>query len=173
MWLAEFPGDLAVKDLALPQLWLRSHVPLPFPKYLKPLPHQGRYTCSSFLQEVTSLGSLWVSFSAFSTVKDNFTEILSDHPIQNILFQLFPLWCSGNKSDQDLALPCLWCRTAAIALIWPLAWEPLAKNVALKEKKRKKQQQKVHFQSLLAPSLFFIVFLVLTAQIITLVHSLW
>ena len=48
----------------------------------------------------------------------------------------FPHWV------EDLALPWLWCRLAAVALIQPLAWElPHATCVALK---RKKKERKLH-----------------------------
>ena len=37
----------------------------------------------------------------------------------------------------------LWCRLAAAALIWPLAWElPYATGVALKRKKKSKSKKK-------------------------------
>ena len=48
----------------------------------------------------------------------------------------------GRRRISDLALPWLWCRPAAIALIRPLAWEPpYAAGAALKRQKRKKQNQ--------------------------------
>ena len=41
---------------------------------------------------------------------------------------------------KDLALPGLWRRPAAVALIQPLAWEsPYATGAALKRKKEKKK----------------------------------
>ena len=40
----------------------------------------------------------------------------------------------GHKYDSDLVLLWLWYRPAVAALIWPLAWEPLA----LKRQKKKK-----------------------------------
>ena len=41
---------------------------------------------------------------------------------------------------KDPALLWLWCRSAATALIWPLACElPCAANAALKKKKKKKK----------------------------------
>ena len=44
----------------------------------------------------------------------------------------------GRRCRLDLAL--LWQRPAAIALIWPLAWEsPYAVDVTLKKKKKKKK----------------------------------
>ena len=37
----------------------------------------------------------------------------------------------------------LWCRPAAVALIWPLAWEcPYAKGTVLKRKKEKERKDK-------------------------------
>ena len=43
----------------------------------------------------------------------------------------------------DLALPCLWRRPAATALIQLLAWElPCAAGVAQKKKKKKKKKKK-------------------------------
>ena len=52
-----------------------------------------------------------------------------------------PLSCGvGCRLGSDLALPWLWCRLAATALIRPLAWEPpCAKDMALKEQKKKKK----------------------------------
>ena len=42
---------------------------------------------------------------------------------------------------KDLVL--LWCRPAAVAPIWPLAWElPYATGVALKSKKKGKEGRK-------------------------------
>ena len=42
----------------------------------------------------------------------------------------------GRRHGWDLALPWLWCRPAAIALIQHLAWEPLyVVGVALKRQK--------------------------------------
>ena len=43
----------------------------------------------------------------------------------------------GGRHDSDPALLWLWCRPAAVAPIWPLAWEPpYATGVGLKRKKR-------------------------------------
>ena len=43
----------------------------------------------------------------------------------------------GSRGGLDQALLWLWCRLAAVALIWPLAWElPHAVGVALKRKKK-------------------------------------
>ena len=47
------------------------------------------------------------------------------------------------RHGSDLALLWLWCRPAAVALIQPLAWEPLyAAGVALKRQKTKKRKEK-------------------------------
>ena len=47
----------------------------------------------------------------------------------------------GRRCCSDLALLWLWYRLAAIALIRPLAWEPLcAAGVALKGQKKKKKR---------------------------------
>ena len=44
----------------------------------------------------------------------------------------------GHRLGLDLALPWLWCRPAATALIQPLAWEPpYAMEAALKKPKEK------------------------------------
>ena len=44
---------------------------------------------------------------------------------------------------KDLALLWLWCRSAAIALIRPLAWEPpYAESEALKKETKKKERKK-------------------------------
>ena len=49
----------------------------------------------------------------------------------------------GHKRSSDLVWLWLWCRLAAIALIWPLVWElPYATGVALKSKKKKRQKKK-------------------------------
>ena len=61
---------------------------------------------------------------------------------------------------KDLALPWLWCRPAATALIHPLAWEPLyaymLHSMALKRPKKKKNSlgqrlHAVHSSCYLAP----------------------
>ena len=45
----------------------------------------------------------------------------------------------GHSWGMDPVLPWLWCRLAAAAPIWPMAWElPYAAGVALKRKKKKK-----------------------------------
>ena len=52
------------------------------------------------------------------------------------------IWCCrkcsvGHRRSSDLALLWLWCRSAAAALIQPLAWElPYATGVILKRKKK-------------------------------------
>ena len=52
----------------------------------------------------------------------------------------------GRSSGSDPALLWLWCRLAAIAPIWPLAWEPpYAVGVALiSQKKKKKNKEKAN-----------------------------
>ena len=48
----------------------------------------------------------------------------------------------GCRYGSDLALLCLWCRLAAVALIRPLAWEPsYAVDAALKRQKDKKKKK--------------------------------
>ena len=48
----------------------------------------------------------------------------------------------GHRRGSDPALPCLWCRPAAAALIRPLTWEPpYVAGVALKRQKKKKEFQ--------------------------------
>ena len=48
----------------------------------------------------------------------------------------------GLRHGSDLALLRLWCRLAAAALIWPLAWElPYAPGWALKKKTKKKKKR--------------------------------
>ena len=47
----------------------------------------------------------------------------------------------GRKHSLDLALLWLWHRAAAVALIRPLAWEPLyAMGAAPKKEKKKKKK---------------------------------
>ena len=49
----------------------------------------------------------------------------------------------GRRYGSDPALLWLWCRSAAVALIGPLAWElPYAMGAALKNKQTNKQQKK-------------------------------
>ena len=49
---------------------------------------------------------------------------------------------------EDLELLWLWCRPAATAPIWPLAWEPLyAVGAALKRQKKKNQLPKLRYVS--------------------------
>ena len=48
----------------------------------------------------------------------------------------------GCKHSSDLALLGLWCRLAAAALLWPLAWElPKATGAALERQKKKKKKK--------------------------------
>ena len=58
----------------------------------------------------------------------------------------------GCKRGSDLALLWLWCRLAAAAPIWPLAWEPPhAMGEAIKRQKKKKKAyiiSKMYFESL-------------------------
>ena len=47
---------------------------------------------------------------------------------------------AGHRCGSDPSLLWLWCRSTAVALIRPLAWEPpYAAGVALKSKKKKKK----------------------------------
>ena len=67
----------------------------------------------------------------------------------------------GHRCGSDLALLWLWCRLAAVALIQPLAWEPLyAVGVALKrwEKKKKEMQFKFFNSIFLRLCIFFFFF---------------
>ena len=49
----------------------------------------------------------------------------------------------GHRHGSDLALPWLWHRPEATALIGPLGWEPpYATAVALKRQKKKKERDK-------------------------------
>ena len=51
----------------------------------------------------------------------------------------------GHRRSSDPALLWLWCKLAAIALIWSLAWEPLyATGATLKRQKKKKEKKKRH-----------------------------
>ena len=55
----------------------------------------------------------------------------------------------GHRYGSDPALLWLWCRTAATALIGPLAWEPPhAVGTALKrQKKKKKKRERINIQN--------------------------
>ena len=49
----------------------------------------------------------------------------------------------GRRCGSDLALLWLWCRSATVAPIRPLAWEPpYAAGAALKRQKTNKQKKK-------------------------------
>ena len=49
----------------------------------------------------------------------------------------------GRRCGSDPVLLWLWCRTAAVALIQPLVWEPpYAAGTALKRQKEKKRKEK-------------------------------
>ena len=49
----------------------------------------------------------------------------------------------ARRRGSDLALLRLWCRSAAVAPIRPLAWEPpYAAGAALKSKKKKKKKKR-------------------------------
>ena len=52
----------------------------------------------------------------------------------------------GRKHSSDPSLLWLWCRTAAAALIGPLAWEPpYAADAALKRKNKKTTKKRMQF----------------------------
>ena len=52
---------------------------------------------------------------------------------------------TGHTCNLDLALLWLWHRSAAAALIWPLAWEiPYPAGAALKSKQTNKQTECIH-----------------------------
>ena len=49
----------------------------------------------------------------------------------------------GCRCSSDLALLWLWCRPAAAAPIWPLAWKlPCAAGVAFKKKRRRRKEKR-------------------------------
>ena len=49
----------------------------------------------------------------------------------------------GHRCGPDPALLWLWYRSAAVALIRPLAWElPYAEGVAIKRKKKEKEKER-------------------------------
>ena len=55
--------------------------------------------------------------------------------------------CVGRRFGLDLALLWLWCRSAAAALIWPLAWDlPYAAGSTLKRKENKNPKNKNNHQ---------------------------
>ena len=48
------------------------------------------------------------------------------------------------RDGSDLEWLWLWCRPAAVAPIWPLAWEPpYALEAALEKAKKKKKKKKI------------------------------
>ena len=48
---------------------------------------------------------------------------------------------AGHRLGLDLMLPGLWCWMAAVALIWPIAWEPpYVLDVALKKQEKKNKK---------------------------------
>ena len=46
----------------------------------------------------------------------------------------------GHRYDSDSALPRLWCRLVAVALIRPLAWEPPYGRCCPKKTKKEKKK---------------------------------
>ena len=61
--------------------------------------------------------------------------------------------CVGCRRGSDLAL--LWVWLAAIALIWPLDWEPsYAMGVVLKRPKKKKKKERKYLTSCLVLKVF-------------------
>ena len=53
------------------------------------------------------------------------------------------LWCRSQQHGWDLVMLWLWCRLAATAPTWTLAWElPYAVDVALKKTKKKKERER-------------------------------
>ena len=64
----------------------------------------------------------------------------------------------GRRRGSDPALPWLWRRLVAMALIRPLAWDPLyAESVALekakRQKKKKKKKKKEDINLIYSPSM--------------------
>ena len=59
------------------------------------------------------------------------------------------LWYIGRRRGSDMVLLWLWCRPAATAQIWPLAWElPHATGAALKTKKKGKNPTHICFKEM-------------------------
>ena len=55
------------------------------------------------------------------------------------------LWCRLQRQLSAPVLLWLWCRSAAVAPIQPLAWElPYAMGIALKRPKKKKKKKETH-----------------------------
>ena len=72
----------------------------------------------------------------------NPTSIHEDVSLIPGLAQWVAVSCGvGRRHGSDLALLCLWRKSAATASIQPLAWElPFAMGVALKKKKREREK---------------------------------
>ena len=52
----------------------------------------------------------------------------------------------GRRCSSDSVLLWLWCRPAAVALIWSLAWEPpYTAGVALKKKQQQQKKKQKNF----------------------------
>jgi len=57
---------------------------------------------------------------------------------------------AGCRCSSNLVLLILWCKLAAAALIWPLAWElPCVTGMALKRPKKKKKRKEMQSISIL------------------------
>ena len=71
------------------------------------------------------------------------TKVWSLASLTGLKIQLcYELWCRSQTQIRSQLL-WLWCRPAATAPIWPLAWEfPYAAGVALKSKERKKKRER-------------------------------
>ena len=106
-------------------------------------------TAKMAFRKMCQLGS-----SLCGSVETNLTRIyedsgLSPGPIQWVKDSVLPwavVWVKDTSPDAELLW--LWHRLAAVALIWPLAWEQTnALDVALKKKKKKKKERCINCNS--------------------------
>ena len=106
---------------------------------------QGMFYLNGMKNKIWHIKNVWTKRSHCGAVETNLT---SNHEVAGSIPGLVQ-WVKdqhcygiGCRLGLDPALLWLWCRPAAIAPIWLLAWEPpYAAGAALKSKIKKKKKK--------------------------------
>ena len=120
--IISFHLDFILSSISLktPFLCLYQSVYPRFPTFFQLI-----YSPSNYIQSIYQLIQKRVWSSRHGAAEMNPTR---NHKVVGLI-PGFAQWVKdcgvGRRCGSDLALPWLWCRLAAVALIRPLAWEPL------------------------------------------------